>query len=94
MSDDIPCDVCGKNGRRRRGKHCPEGWFYAEYVSEEDFESGPTVVAVCSMECRDRFWLPGPGDLRTSPSYVLAPKANRNVKEVLDFSVNDEGRDP
>jgi hypothetical protein len=89
MSDDIRCDVCQKDGRRRRGKHCPEGWFYAEVMSEDRAEDGAIVVTTCSPECRKRFWLPGPGDLRTSPEYIVVPKANRDVREVFDGS--DEG---
>jgi len=83
MSENITCDVCGKDGHRSRGRHCPEGWFYAEYVSEDHPERGPIVIAVCSVECRERFWVLGPGDLKTSPSYILAPKSNRNVDEVF-----------
>lgn len=81
MSDPTPCDVCRKIGRRRLGRHCPEGWFYAEFVSEERPEEGPAVIVACSQECRDRFWLEGPGDLKTSPSYIVIPKANRDVAE-------------
>lgn len=84
MSDDAHCDVCRRHGRRRRGKHCPEGWFYGEFVNEDDAGAGPVVVIACSTECRDRFWLQGPGDLRTSPSYIVTPKANRNVLEAFD----------
>lgn len=86
MSDDINCDVCGKCGRRRIGKHCPEGWFYAEFLDEEHPERGPTVVSACSVECKERFWLPGPGNLATSPPYIRVPKANRDVDEVLGLA--------
>lgn len=82
MSDDIRCDICRKDGRRRRGRHCPEGWYYAEFLNEDHPESGPVVVVACSDECRERFWVKGPGDLKTSPSYIILPKANRDVGEV------------
>ena len=84
MSDDIRCDICGKHGRRRRGRHCPDGWFYAEFMNEDHPEGGPSVVTACSVECRERFWVLGPGDLRTSPSYIVMRKSNRDVSEVFD----------
>lgn len=70
MSDPIRCEVCGKTGQRRVMKHCPEGWFYGEVIDDED---SPLVVVACSVECSQRFWLPGPGDLFTSPDYAVKP---------------------
>lgn len=59
MSEPAYCDHCGKEGRRRRMRHSPDGWFYAEVVM-----SGEICVGwVCSEACRDLLFRAGPGDL-------------------------------
>lgn len=78
MSDFINCDVCSKSGRRKMFKHCPEGWLYGEFLNDDDPESA-FVVSVCSEECARRFFVPGPGDLNTSPEYVT----NRSSRKSL-----------
>lgn len=58
----MPCEVCLKEGRRRMMRLCPEGWYYAEAAAVIDGEpNGVFVIAVCSIECRDKFFKPGPG---------------------------------
>lgn len=66
MSDDMLCEVCGRSGRRRKMKHCPDGWYYAETLVEgPGGKQAVYVLAACSETCRNTFWRPGPGDLRT-----------------------------
>jgi hypothetical protein len=59
-------------------KHCPEGWLYGEFVNDDDQESA-FVVSVCSEECAKKFFVPGPGNLHTSPDYV----AGHNIRKSL-----------
>lgn len=84
MSDEMHCCVCHVSGRRRLLRHCPEGWFYGEFIDDEDPGKGPYVLAVCSKACSEAFWLVGPGRLNTSPPYILHPKANRDVEETKE----------
>jgi hypothetical protein len=59
MSDEVVCDRCGKEGRRRMGKCCPEGWYYADIIV-----SGEEVIMyACSQPCALIEWREGPGKL-------------------------------
>jgi hypothetical protein len=62
-------------------RHCPVGWLYGEFLDDESPERGPYVLVVCSNLCAGNFWIQGPGDLKTSPSYIRMPKANMDVEE-------------
>jgi hypothetical protein len=78
MSDDIYCDVCGLSGRRRMFKHCPEGWFYGETPDRREEQA--VIVVACSLNCKDRFFVQGPGNLNTSPGYIEEQKNKRGVE--------------
>jgi hypothetical protein len=82
MSDEVFCEVCRKRGYRRLMRHCPEGWFYGEFINDADPRTGPYVLTVCSKACSEAFWVVGPGRLNTSPPYILHRKANRDVEEI------------
>lgn len=62
MSEQVCCDVCGTIGRRRRMTWAPDGWFYAEATDEKD-KSNTIIVWVCSEECKNNFWMKGPGKM-------------------------------
>lgn len=64
MSQSIPCEVCGKIGKRKTFKNCPEGWFYWEAEVETGNETDIVCFAVCSETCRDATWKLGPGNLK------------------------------
>ena len=81
MSDQIRCEVCSKLGNRRFSHHCPEEWFYGEVIDDESPELSPIVVAVCSKECKESFWLKGPGNLRTTPEYLRRYRMSEAAKE-------------
>lgn len=68
MSDDMRCEVCGAEGRRRAGAVCPEGWLYLEVADDDaDDDAGRRglvlVASVCSRACAGRAWREGPGRL-------------------------------
>lgn len=81
VSDDTYCDVCRKLGRRRVMKHCPDGWFYGESPNDDDENplNNTHIVVICSEQCKNRFFLPGPGDLNTRPEYIEKAK-NGNIE--------------
>ena len=86
MGEEVRCDVCGKEGRRGRSKHCPVGWFYGESIVEnkdgsQDAEADTHISWVCSEECSKNFWCKGPGDLKTSPAYILQRRADIKAEE-------------
>lgn len=70
MSEPMRCEKCRKEGRRRRGAFCPEGWlFFETLVDHEEPEQGVTIVVACSKECADALWETGPGNLFRQTPY-------------------------
>lgn len=87
MSDDVQCEVCKKEGRRRRGTLTAKEFFYAEATMDDAGPEATIVLTVCSEKCALAFFKPGPGKLDLDGNEL--PPAPREEPPLVRSLVSD-----